>query len=586
MPLPLLLGNSINAFYFLLFSGLALSAALFWLANSKKAKILTLILGLIFLLAIFILDNRYQLFLLIVTTFLFIFFLSIKSKHFTDKFIICLTLFLFLLVLILLLPLNRYFNLVTPIELSLPSSFGWQITKASLSDNFILGVGPQNFAYSFYKYKPLAFNQTNFWQLGFEKNSNFWLEILNNLGLLGFLFLIIIIINYFHKFISYIKNFLIDSPEAQKKFLIVVISNLILIALLIYGIFTNFNFFLLYLFFLFLALDTILLQPLPAEKIFVNKNIINLAVYLVLILILCLVYFGSKIIWAEIDVAAAFAQAYNSNDDFNRGEEYLNQASKLNPTRIDYKLKLANLQINKLAFLQNNQQTGQPEDLIKQILDNLNLTAQKQGLRIDDYLALQQNYNALKNFGLPVADSLAGLNNKLLALDPNNPELFIDRALLNFDQYLVLKSGQTEVKDRENLMMALLKKIKVDIEKSLQLKSNYVLGYYNLGLYYQEIGDEAESLANIEKANNLDPSQKLIALSLKKLYLNQDKVAKAIEVLNKYLEFNVQDTEVELELAKIYQANKELDKAKEEIDKILEIQPDNAQAKEILSQLQ
>jgi len=585
-PWPLFLGNSISAFYYFLLVGLALSAVLFWLSNTKGAKILTLILGFVFFLAIFIFGSRYLLFLVILTTFLFIFLLSVKSKHFKDKFFIFLTVFLFLQVLLLLLPIASYLKIVMPVELNLPATFGWQITKAGLSDNFLLGVGPQNFDYSFYKYKPWAFNQTSFWPLGFEKNSNFWLEILNNLGVLGFLLLIIVVVKYFYRFIRRIKDFLIDSPNEQKRFLILLVSTLILIALFIYGIFSNFNFMLEYCLFLFLGLNAVFLQPLALEKNWTNKNVINIAAYLALILVLCLIYFGSKTIWAEIDVAAAFAQAYNSNEDFSHGENYFNQASQLNPARIDYKLKLANLLINKVAFLQNDKQTDQLEDLIKQISDILNSVAQRPDLKIDDYLLLQQNYSVLKDFGLPAADSLVAINEKLLGLDPNNPELYIDRALLNFDQYLLLKSGQGAVENRENLMMALLKKIKADIDKSLQLKNNYVSGYYNLGLYNHEIGDEAESLVNIERAFNLDPSQKLVALSLKKLYLNQDKVAKAIEVLNRYLEFNAQDIEVRLELAKIYKSNKELDKAEEEINKILEIQPDNAQAKEILGQLQ
>jgi len=584
-PWPLFLGNSISAFNYFLLIGLALSAVLFWLSQSKSAKILTLILGLIFFLAIFIFGSRSLLFLVILTTFLFIFLLSVKSKHFKDKFFIFLTVFLFLQVLLLLLPIASYLKIVMPVELNLPATFGWQITKASLSDNFLLGVGPQNFDYSFYKYKPWAFNQTSFWPLGFEKNSNFWLEILNNFGVLGFLLLIIVVANYFYRFIRRIKDFMIDSPNEQKRFLILLVSNLILIALFIYGIFSNFNFMLEYCLFLFLGLNAVFLQPLALEKIWTNKNAINIAAYLALILILCLVYFGSKIIWAEIDVALAYAQPYNINEDFSRGENHFNQASQLNPARIDYKLKLANLLINKLVFLQNNKQTDQLEDLIKQISDILNSVSQRPDLKIDDYLLLQQNYSTLKGSGLLGADSLVAVNGKLLVLDPNNPELYIDRALLNFDQYLLLKSGQGAIENRENLMMALLKKIKADIDKSLQLKNNFVSGYYNLGLYNHEIGDEAESLANIEKAFNLDPSQKLVALSLKKLYLNQDKADKAIEVLTKYLEYYPNDTETRLELVNVYKDSGNFDKAKEELNKILKIEPENAKAKEILEQL-
>ena len=66
------------------------------------------------------------------------------------------------------------------------------------------------------------------------------------------------------------------------------------------------------------------------------------------------------------------------------------------------------------------------------------------------------------------------------------------------------------------------------MNKSLALKNDYVLGYYNLGLYYQEIGDQTKTMENIIKACTLAPGEKIIALTLKKLYLNQDKVKEAL----------------------------------------------------------
>ena len=364
-----------------------------------------------------------------------------------------------------------------------------------------------------------------------------------------------------------------------------ILTSTALVALIIYGWLTNFDFLLLYLLFLLLALGASLIQHLVWGNIFTNKYVLDLLVYALVILILCFGYFGLKVISAEVYVSQAVAKNYAAIEDYNRGELKIQKAIKNNPLRLDYNLKLDNLLISKLVFEQKNSQVADAESLLTQILNNLSSVMQKEKLNQDDYLAGQQNYAALKNLGLPVIDKQKEIIDKLLPLDSKNPELYIDRALLNFEQYDLLKQGKLQASDKAAVMTALLKNVKADLVKSLELKNNYVLGYFNLGLYNQEIGDEVQALANIETAFNLDPSQKLVVLSLKKLYLNQDKAEKAIEVLTKYLSLNPQDNEVRLELALVYRDSNKLDLAKEELNKILAMQPDNAQAKEILEKI-
>ncbi|MFA5188641.1 MAG: hypothetical protein WC460_04750 [Patescibacteria group bacterium] len=585
-PLPSLLGNSANSFYFLVLLALIFNTALILLAKKKTTQILTFILSLVFLVSLFVTSNQNILLILILTIFFFILISSFRSQHFSNKLVITLTCLLFLTVLALILPVSNWLGLISPVQLSLPAAFGWQITKASLADNFILGVGPQNFAFSFFKYRPLAFNLTNLWQFSFAKNSNFWLEILNNTGALGLLIMIIILGSYFKKFFSFVKRFeILDSLSSERFYLAIIISTG-LIALIIYGFLINFDFLSGYLLFLLLGLGVSLIQPVAWSKIFTNKYVLDLMVYALVILILCFGYFGFKIILADSYINQAIAKNYAALEDYNWSESKIQQAIKYNPLRLDYNLTLDNLLISKLVFAQKNGQSVEAENLLTQITNNLSAVMQKEKLSRDDYLALQQNYTALKNMGLPFIDQQKEILDKLLAFDPKNPELHIDRALLNFEQYDLLKQGKLQAADKQAAMAVLLKDVKSDLDTSLELKNNYVLGYFNLGLYYQEIGDEPQALLNIAKAFDLDPSQKLVVLSLKKLYLNQDKVDMAIEVLTKYLSLNPLDNEIRLELALIYRDNNKLDLTKAELNKILEMQPDNAQAKEILDKLE
>ncbi|MCX6743292.1 MAG: hypothetical protein NT116_03565, partial [Candidatus Parcubacteria bacterium] len=531
------LGNAVNSFYFLILLGLILGTVCFIILKNKKIRILPLILSFLFLVALYFIHNQNILLLLILSIFIFLLISSFRSLFFSNKLVVILTVSLFLSVIVLILPISRWIGPVSPTEFNLPTQFGWQINKASLADNLLLGAGPQNFSISFYKYKPLSFNQTDLWNLGFAKNSNFWLENLNNLGILGLLILLIIIIKYWQKSLSFIRRFEVLENFALEKFIIVVIITTIITSIFIFGFFSNFDLPLYYLLFLFLALGSSLIEPIVPDKIITNKYLINLISYLIIILILCFLYYGVKFAAAEIYVGQALGKTYSAIDDFNWGEKKLKQAIKDNPSRVDYSIKLLSLRINKFVFFQKNSQTADLENLLKQIAGDLDSLDKRSDLRLADYLILQNDYAVLKNLGYSLADQQQQIIEKLLVLDPNNPELYIDRALLNFDRYLLLKQGKIQVADQANQIISLFKQVKADIDKSIELKSNFILGYYNLGLYYLELGDQGQAQANIEKAYNLDPSQKLVVLSLKKLYLNQDKADKAREILNKYLEY-------------------------------------------------
>lgn len=541
----LLFKVAINTFNFLLVLGVILSGLLVLLVKSKKVKVFNIILGLIYLITLYLIDSQYILLFLVIAIFIFILFLSFKSNYFSNKFVVLLTLLLFLTVIVLILPVSNFTGLISPGELDLPVTFGWDITKSSLSNNLLFGVGPQNFTYSFYKFKPIEFNQTSFWQLGFTQNSNFWLEILNNIGVLGILIVISIFIKYFYKQIIFIKKFKISNDLKYKKYIVVSLICVILFVFMFLGFLTDFDFILIFLFILFLGLGVSFLETEKLEKFYVNKNIINLFVYLALIFILTFVYFAMNFIAAEIIVYDTQTKIYSSLEDFKITEENLAKVNNLNFELLDYNLHLTSILTKKLVYLLNTEERLD-QNVLSQISDNINITLQKQNKRIYTWQNLQANIVLLGSLGLPVADFKTKLNEKLINLDPQNPELYIDRALLNFDQYTLVKEGQKVV--QEAGLVVLIEKIKTDLDTSISLKNEFVLGYYNLGLYWQEFGNEEQALINIQKAFDIDPSQKLVVLSLKKLYLNQDKVEEAKNVLNKYLELQPEDEEIKVML--------------------------------------
>ena len=61
----------------------------------------------------------------------------------------------------------------------------WQGAWQVFLNNPILGTGPETFAYSYYKYRPLTHNQTTEWNFFYNKAHNEFLNYLANIGVLG-----------------------------------------------------------------------------------------------------------------------------------------------------------------------------------------------------------------------------------------------------------------------------------------------------------------------------------------------------------------------------------------------------------------
>ncbi|MBN1325698.1 hypothetical protein JW977_01810, partial [Candidatus Falkowbacteria bacterium] len=253
LSILLLFNASANTLNFLLVLSVILGGVIFFSSNNQFERIFSLACALINITALYIFHNQIALLLLIISIFFFILFSSFKSQYFSNKVVVILTLLILLTVFALILPLNNLLNLSIPLELNLPNSFGWKITKNTLSDYMLLGVGPGNFSYSFYKYKPIEYNLSSLWQLGFEKNSNAWMEILNSIGILGILLLIILFIKYFWHFTKYIKKNELND-EYNNKLLLIIGLTVIILLFIIFGCFNNYVFANILLFSLFLAL--------------------------------------------------------------------------------------------------------------------------------------------------------------------------------------------------------------------------------------------------------------------------------------------------------------------------------------------
>ncbi len=92
---------------------------------------------------------------------------------------------------------QKYVNF--PREVQMPFINSWKVSVSAFRDSPFLGTGPATYLFDFTQYKPVEHNQGRFWNINFDTAHNEFLQMLATLGILGvlaFLFLALIVINF------------------------------------------------------------------------------------------------------------------------------------------------------------------------------------------------------------------------------------------------------------------------------------------------------------------------------------------------------------------------------------------------------
>jgi tetratricopeptide (TPR) repeat protein len=85
----------------------------------------------------------------------------------------------------------------TPILPTMQTS--WEITVEALKASPIWGVGPGNYLTAFNLYRPVAYNQTELWNVRFSSANNFYFTLITELGLVGLAAMAILLVSIYRK---------------------------------------------------------------------------------------------------------------------------------------------------------------------------------------------------------------------------------------------------------------------------------------------------------------------------------------------------------------------------------------------------
>ncbi len=444
-----------------------------------------------------------------------------------------------------------------PHEINLDFPSGREILLKVLTNQPMLGSGPGTFVYDFSLYRPAAFNYSNLWQIRYDKNASYFMEILTTGGVLVMLSYLLIICLFVYLNIIFIRKYFKQLPDDN--LLIVLLPSFfsILIVQLLY----HNNTILWFLFWFFLALIMSgwrMVNPkiFPEFKFILPKDVIRSKVIILAIFLLIIGWF----VLAGWEIKFWLADVYYAKAAGR--ENYLIKAAELSPYRYNYRVSLAKYYLSQaqsetlIAGRKKNYQLI--HDYIDQSINQAVaaqaanpksvVTQETLGMIYRDIRLLTQDSEpwAIKSF------------NQALELEPTNPVLTCElaKAYLNngdvaeagtyFNKALELKSDYYDAEFGLAKVYLQNKKDSLAIDLLNQLAAVVIDPeiYYEQGRYYFNHGEIDRAIEKFKQALRISPDYANADYSLALAYQNKGDQAQALKFFKKVLELNPEDEEV------------------------------------------
>ena len=346
----------------------------------------------------------------------------------------------------------------------LPQSTAWAVAAESIKDGKIAlwGVGPGRFLEAFTAFKPLTFNSSDFWSLRFNASSNWYFQLLTEVGIVG-LFI----------YLNLVWKILKNALFALRKTKIAGVNlgvYLSLVILIIAQLFVPLNIIMIIFFFLMIGLtenrEQTEIDIAPLGKLSMIFLVFPICFWLAIF------FFGGKIIIAN-NLFVKSILAAGKNDGI---KTYNLQIKALNYDGINVSYRIAYSQTN-LALANSlaakKDLTDQDRSTISQLIQQA-IREAKSAVTIDPgnisaWENLANIYRNLINFAQGADQWAVAAYQEAIKRDPLNPQLRLELGGIyysqqNFDQAI-------------NFFL-----------QATNLKADWALAHYNLANALRERG--------------------------------------------------------------------------------------------------
>ncbi|MFH1656366.1 MAG: tetratricopeptide repeat protein [Candidatus Nealsonbacteria bacterium] len=485
-----------------------------------------------------------------------------------------------------------------PIEVFLNQKTSFNIAKDTLKEKAILGSGPGTFIYDFSKYKNIDFNKSNFWNIKFDGANSKFLTILATTGILGaFSILALIIFSLIYGVKNlFIKNFGLNNSNKKTTdkydddfiWMIGVGTFISFIALSVSFFIHHSNLTLDFIFFLLLAVFTAIASPLKKEFSLKLSPLFALVINFVLILIFV---FGLGLFILEGQRYLAETNYLKGIKSLSQGEnnvalEKLEKAIKIN-SKVDlYWRELSQVYFKSIEIEAQREDISMEEinqrvqALIEVSVDSINQATTINPKNSANWLVRGFIYQNLVGIISGVEDWAVSSYEEAINLEPINPYYYTQLGVILLKQSLSFSEENTEEKNK------LFIRSQMQLQKAIELKSDYAPARFQLSMVYQAQGKIDESIQELEKTKILAPFDIGLAFQLGLIYYQNKNWEKAQIEFERAVEINSDYSNALYFLGLVYdQQNKKLE-AIEIFKKLIDLNPGNEEVKYILKNLE
>jgi len=374
-----------------------------------------------------------------------------------------------------------------PREVSLDWQTSWQIANSVLGVRPLLGSGPATFLSDFTRFKPISFNQTQFWNIRFNRPKNFWFETLATLGILG-------TGAWIYLWTKILKLVILSWKQGKRQFSVSLLIFLLLTFFYPLSTVTSILFWILLALFVHQA-DFTEKVLLKVEAVICRRgkkttkpvpfSLLLSTIYYLLSTIFIYLYFF-RLYPAELHYKQA-TDLYAK--DQNKAYQLAFSSAKLNPLVDVYQtgLSVANLSLAS----QVSKQASPSGQLIRQFSNQAIVSARK---------AIQLDPKDVRNW-----ENLAGLYQNLLSVDPNA----FSEVISALQEAITLDPTNPLLRSQLGRFFFQNRNFSEAVNQylsAINLKPDYLQVHYDLAQSYKAMGENQKAKTELQTVLSLLPS--------------------------------------------------------------------------------
>ena len=483
----------------------------------------------------------------------------------------------------------------SPAEVMPSLKASWGIARQALAANPLLGSGPGTFLYDYGMFRSQDLNQTQFWNVHFDRSASRILTMLATEGILGLAAFMVLVC-----YLGFVAKFRLWRGSDDWAMTLTLFAGWV--ALLVGKFFYSSDLTLEFLFWTTTMLLVVMEWGQWREFTFDNspRASLLLSFFLIVSVIFSIagLYLEGQRYAGEVAYASALNRSPKTAVDVDASIEDLSRAVAMNANNDLYFRTLSqaytlrtNLEVQKVGAKPNDEDSRRIALLAANAVNAGKRATELDPSNVQDWTSLANLYSQLVGSTQGADTAAEDAYQKAIALDPNNPTGYTSLGRVYLSLSDAASAGASQAKDDAGKQAAqkasteALQKAKENFDKAITLKDDNADAQYWLAVAYQRMGKTKEAISKLEKTLSLNSGDLNVGFQLGLLYYQSGDKDKAIALLEKITQLSPSFSNAQWYLANMYKAAGRTDDAIARVQIVLKYNPGNADAQKYLDEL-